>query len=45
MQRSHIEVPPGFKLIFRPWRICPKTGDKLYAKTFGFKAWPILVPE
>ncbi|MDD4592032.1 MAG: hypothetical protein PHG06_16660 [Parabacteroides sp.] len=31
------------RVIFRAWRIDPKTGEKLWAKDFGFKAWPILV--
>jgi len=35
--------PPGKKVIFRPWRICPKTGDKLWARAYGLRAWPIYV--
>lgn len=38
-------APDGFRYIFRPWRKCAKTGKVLYAKAFGLKAWPILVPE
>ncbi len=37
--------PPGYRYVFRPWRTCPKSGNKLYAKAFGLRAWPILVPE
>lgn len=36
--------PPGYRYVFRPWRRCPKTGRRLYAKSYGKKAWPILVP-
>jgi len=36
--------PPGYRYIFRPWRKCPKTGERLYAKLYGLRAWPILVP-
>ncbi|WP_210214545.1 hypothetical protein, partial [Sinorhizobium meliloti] len=35
--------PPGYKYIFRPWRKCARTGKVLWARTFGLKAWPILV--
>lgn len=30
-------------VIFRPWRIDRKTGDKLWARDYGLKAWPIPV--
>jgi len=33
----------GLVLIFRAWRINPKTGEKEYAKDHGKKAWPIWV--
>lgn len=36
--------PPGMKYIFRPWRRDPDTGRMLYARAYGFRAWPILVP-
>jgi hypothetical protein len=42
---DRIHVPPGFRLVFRPWRTCPLTGQRLYAKMYGFRAWPILIPE
>jgi len=41
--QSKIHVPDGMKLIFRRFRTCPKTGKQLDARTFGIKAWPILV--
>lgn len=37
-------APPGYRYIFRASRKCAETGDVLYAKDFGFKAWPILIP-
>ena len=36
---------PGFKYVFRPWRTDPRTGKRLYARNYGFKAWPIVVAE
>jgi len=36
-------APIGKKYVFREWKYCPWTGQKLYAKAFGFNAWPILV--
>ncbi|HEX3664202.1 MAG TPA: hypothetical protein VHU23_03095 [Rhizomicrobium sp.] len=46
MAKSHNpQPPPGMKYVFRPWRTDPKTGRKIYASTFGFKAWPMLVPD
>ena len=33
----------GYRLIFRSWRRCPRTGKKLYARAYGLKAWPIWV--
>jgi hypothetical protein len=38
-------IPPGKKLIFRPWRIDPVTGERLWARSYGYKAWPILVDD
>lgn len=40
-QKSSKPKPSG--VIFRPWRIDPKTGDKLWARDYGLKAWPIPV--
>ena len=38
-------APPGYRWVFRPWRTDPKTGQRVYARTYGFKAWPIMIPE
>ncbi len=45
MTMRHTPPPPGFRYVFRPWRTCPKTGTRLYARAFGLRAWPILIPE
>lgn len=39
-----VHVPPGYRLKFSPWRLCPVTGQRLYARDYGYRAWPILVP-
>lgn len=45
MARNPLPPPPaGYRYIFRAWRIDPTTGRKLYAKAFGLRAWPILIP-
>ncbi|MFA6729118.1 MAG: hypothetical protein WCS17_13020 [Prevotella sp.] len=31
--------------IFRPWYINPATGEKIYAKDYGYKAWKIWVDD
>jgi hypothetical protein len=36
-------VPPGKKLIFRPWRIDPKTGERIYPKRGG--VFPMIVDD
>ncbi len=36
-------VPPGYVLKFSAYRT-DKNGKRIYAKWFGFKAWPLLVP-
>lgn len=36
--------PPGYRYIFRPWRKCKQSGRMLYARAYGLRAWPILVP-
>jgi hypothetical protein len=36
---------PGKRLIFRRFRIDPKTGQVLDAVLFGYRAWPIWVKE
>jgi hypothetical protein len=35
------KVPKGKRPIFRAWIL--KDGKKLYAKDYGYKAWPIWV--
>jgi hypothetical protein len=37
-----LSVPPGYVLIFRPYYT--KDGVRIYAKRYGLKAWPLLVP-
>lgn len=29
--------------IFRAWKIDPKTGEKMYAKHYGMRGWPIWI--
>lgn len=41
---AKVEVPDGYELIFRASRRDPHTGQVLWARKFGLKAWPILVP-
>lgn len=33
------------QIIFRPWKINPKTGEKMWAKHYGLKAWPIPISD
>ena len=35
---------PGFKIVFRAF-ITTKSGKRLYARSYGLRGWPILVPE
>jgi hypothetical protein len=44
MGKIYPPVPEGYQLLFRPWRTDPKTGEKVWAKWFGKRAFPILVP-
>jgi hypothetical protein len=37
--------PTGKRVIFRAWRRDPRTGDVLWARDYGLKAWPIPVDE
>ena len=39
--RKRIVPPPGKRLIFRPWIIHPKSGERIYPKTG--RVFPILV--
>lgn len=43
-ERSCRPVPPGKKLIFRPWITLPN-GARLYASQVGKRVFPILVDE
>lgn len=43
MSRKKLTVPPGYVLKFSPYRT-DKSGHRIYAKWFGFKAFPMLVP-
>jgi hypothetical protein len=36
------EPPPGYRWIFRPFRRL-KDGRMLWARTYGYKAWRMLV--
>lgn len=42
-----LDVSNPTSYIFRPYRICPKSGEKLWAKAYGKKAWkiPVLEPK
>lgn len=41
MSKRKSNRPRRAGVIFRPWRVDPKTGDKLWARDYGLKAWPI----
>jgi hypothetical protein len=44
--RANPPKPPGKRhVIFRPWRRDPRTGEKIWAKDYGLKAWPIPVDD
>lgn len=36
-------IPEGMKVVFRPYRTLPN-GQVLWAKQYGLRAWPMLVP-
>jgi hypothetical protein len=38
-----IPVPAGYRLIFRAWYTA-ENGTRVYAKDYGPKGWPLLVP-
>ena len=40
-----LPAPSGVRFVFRPWRRCPHTGRKLWAKQYGLKAWRIPVED
>jgi hypothetical protein len=37
--------PPGKKLIFRAWKTDPITGERLWARQYGLRAWPMWVDD
>lgn len=37
-----LPIPEGYVLVFRPWRTL-KNGKRIYAKTYGFRAFPMLM--
>ncbi len=41
---KEMPVPAGHKLIFRPY-ITLRNGKKLWARTVGLRAFPIVVPK
>lgn len=41
--KSQIHIPPGYQVIFRAW-ITGRDGKRIYAKWFGLRGFPILVP-
>lgn len=43
MADTKLSVPKGFRLIFRAWKT-DKYGNRVYAKDYGLRAWPLLVP-
>ena len=48
MTTSGHDDPPDLRdvrYVFRPWRRCPSTGRKIWARQYGFKAWRIPVQE
>ena len=40
--RLALPIPEGYVLIFRPYRDL-KNGKRIYAKTYGYRAFPMLV--
>ena len=37
-----LPIPPGYTLIFRAYKTL-KNGTRIYAKTFGYRAFPMIV--
>ena len=40
---AKLTVPPGYVLIFRTYYL-DKDGNRVYAKSYGYKAWPLVIP-
>jgi len=46
MTKHSIPSPkPDLAYIYRPWRRCPATGRKIWARQYGLKAWRIPVGD
>ena len=45
MSKQHRKVPKGYRLIFRRHRKVPGTNRVIDARRYGYRAWPILVPD
>ena len=43
MNSKKLDVPKGYRLIFRAWKH-DKNGNRLYAKDYGLRGWPLLIP-
>jgi hypothetical protein len=43
MEAEKLTVPKGFMLIFRASKT-DKDGNKVYAKDYGLRGWPLVVP-
>jgi hypothetical protein len=39
-----LPLPEGYELIFRPYRDL-KSGKRIYAKTYGFRAFPMVIKK
>jgi hypothetical protein len=44
MKRCKVESGSA-RYIFRAWRRDPRTGDILWARDYGFRAWRIPLPD
>jgi hypothetical protein len=40
-----LNIPPGKKLIFRPWYDHPVTGKRIFAAQYGKKVFPMIVDD
>lgn len=43
--KRELVAPPGKRYVFRPYKDDPRTGQRLWARQYGIKAWPILVDD
>ncbi len=44
-EKTSSKLIDGVRYVFRPWRTCPRTGRKIWAKEYGLKAWRIPIVE